>query len=1110
VSDARCNAILEDGGEKRPGSPINRLLESKALPSSPPLNPHLIMKKYLLLSPLALLLALLLSLSNVQAAAGPTRTPAPAAAVGGGEWTRIWQGTGSLHAFDCDAAGLCLAVGSGGVTLKTENQGQTWHQEILAGKPDLRDVGVRGALALAVGANGAVYRSDNAGLTWTQIATPTGADLDSVSLLANGHAWAAGSGGVILHSADGGLTWSVQSSNTANPLHAVQFLDASTGYAAGEKGTLLKTADSGTTWRPVANNFPGWARINALSFTDADTGWIAGQAGYIRMTEDGGQTWQEVNSGVAVDIFNIHMQNDFGVFGGARGAIATSSDGRAWSLRASIAQDARDVNAVYTSGSNSSWAAGAIKSGNARAWFISHSDDGLNFAPIAGDYGVQPLLQEVAQPSKDVAYVVGFEGAIGKTTDGGESWAWQHFKSKYPASAQIAAISCPTVTDCWIAGQAPNNPGFVYVTHDGGQNWTFQSTGSGANWPWMYDIEMLDDKNGHAAANPDMFYTTDGGVTWQKSSVVGNTANVEIAMASPYEGWTAQRQLGRRYTTSGGQTWSRFMPYNEQAGIYFFGVETLDVNQDGGLDMGWLVGCQGPLVDEHCPENSGVIYYAVGNEDVGVRQLPPPDTPPLYAITMLDDQHGWVGGAEGVLLYTDNGGAKWQNVASGVSTLLTDIAFFQDKVGFATTYGGEILRFRGPGRHLNSYAQTTPITADGEIYDWHYGGALYLDADNASAVFGDEPYPSPAQLSGDFYSRWTGDALYIMGQIQDDIIGPGDAVSVALDGMNDDVWDQQNNDDLLIAIAANGDFDAGSPANNAAIAHAVKHTDNGWQWELRIPAALLARTALAENDAVGMNLALDDNDGPGVSHRLLLEGRSLTGAPATWGDIRLLGNTLVLQNGLNEYDGTEDAHITVWGEDGAVNHGEDDTLQTIFTSGRQFSNTLIRFDLALPHRAQTGDVLLKLYVPYTYARAGFKVAAHRLLRPWDEAAATWIMADATTRWAERGALKPGEDYDPTPLDTVAIPTGFKNDWLTWDVGDAVNYWRQHPDENYGIILMGVNASQKLHTYSSEYNDAPEQRPKLIVDFTLQARPMPSPTPTVTPTPADLYLPLIQS
>ena len=1073
-------------------------------------------KNLLLLAPLALLFTFLLLLPAAQAA--PERTTAlapaaPVAQVGGGQWDVIWRGAGSLYAFDCDVADICFATGSDGMVLRTSNRGRTWHQDLLPEESDLYGVSVSDNLVLTVGEGGAIYRSANGGFSWESVDTPTSAKLEAVSLLADGNAWAVGEGGVILHSADGGRTWRAQTSNTHNPLHAVAFLDDQIGYAAGEKGTLLKTSDGGAMWTPVANTFPGWARINALTFTDSNTGWIAGQAGHIRMTADGGQTWQEVNSGVGVDIFSIHMQNGFGVFGGANGVVATSADGQNWTLRASVTQDVRDVNGVFVSGPDSSWAVGALKSGDRRSWFINHSDDGDQFERSAGDYAINTrtatfnTLHETAIIGKDIAYVVGEDGAIGKTVDGGDSWAWSRLDTGRDGYSIIHAISCPTADDCWVGGWVQGEQGFIFVTHDGGETWSRQTT-PGFTRP-IYDVEMLDPQNGHAAANPEMFYTTNGD-DWQKSAVVGSTANVEISMASAYEGWTSQRQLGHRYTTDGGKLWQRYMPYSEQQNVIFFGVDTLDVDQDGGLDMGWLVGCQGPLVNEQCPADSGVIFYAVGHQDPGYRQLLPPHTPQLYTITMLDDLHGWVGGADGVLLYTETGGASWTPVESHTSALLTEIAFHGDKIGFATTYAGEILRFRGPGRNLNSFVQATPITVDAEIYDWHYGGALYLDADNASTVLGDEPYPTPEQLSGHFYSRWVDDSLYIMAQIRDADIKAYSAARFVLDGLNDDEWDLENDDDLLIYIAANGDFDAGSPDNNLAIAHAVRLTDDGWQLEMSIPAHLLGRDALHADDAVGVNISIDSSDGVDQGHYLLLSGRSLIDAPATWGSIRLLGQTLTLQDGLNEYDGASDSFLSIWSEDGHVNHGSDDTLYTIYTAGRSYSNTLIRFDLsALPERSETGDASLSMYSPFAYAREGFQVAAYRLLRPWDEETVTWFMADSSSRWSEGGALKAGEDYDPAPLDTVAIPIGFSNDWLTWDVSDAVSYWREHPDQNYGILLTGVNASQTLYTWSSEYNAMTEQRPRLEVDFTLQPRPTPTPTPTPMPTPARLFLPMLQ-
>ncbi|HIQ11585.1 MAG TPA: DNRLRE domain-containing protein [Caldilineales bacterium] len=1063
-----------------------------------------------LLSALALLLLLLTAFSAAQAAP-QARPPSSPAALGGGSWTRVWRSSGAVFDLACADAATCIAVGEKGLFLITRDSGVAWHQEILDGEPDLFGVSVNSrGLALAVGAQGAVFRTEDYGSAWEAATAPTQASLHDAWVLEDGRAWAVGDGGVILHSENGGRTWRTQASGVELPLYAVQFLDAQTGYAAGEKGTLLKTLDGGASWMPVANAFPGWARIRALHFTDADHGFIAGQAGHFYRTEDGGETWTTItvrqgDGALASDILSVHLQDGLGVLGGAKGVIATSQDGEHWTVQTAISQDARDVHAVLSQGGTDAWAAGAVKDADSAAFFISRSRDAIAFEPVVGDYGLHPMLHEAAAPSPDVAYIVGSGGAIAKTADGGETWQWRRIQSRFDAEAVITGVSCPTVDDCWIAGQAAHNPGFLYVTHDGGDSWQWQDP-PGVQWPWLYDVEMVDGMHGQAAANPYMFYTEDGGATWRQSAVEGGTANVEIAMASLSEGWTAQRNLGHRFTTNGGKTWQRYMPYDEHAGLFFFGVEALDVNHDGGLDMGWLTGCEWIKSEERCVSNTGVVFFAAENQDPGYAQSLPPDTPPLYTITMLDARRGWIGGEGGALLYTDTGGAAWRAVEAPTAALITDIAFYQDKIGFAATYAGEILRFRGPGRNLDSFTQSTPISVDGDIVDWHVGGEFYLDAANAGAVLGNEPYPTPDQLSANLYSRWTEDTLYILAEIADDVVGAGDHLALALDGLNDDVWG--HDDDILLSITADGDFDAGSPEANAAIAHAVGRSETGWIVELGVPASWLGRDALAPDASIGLNMALTDGDGPGAGHTLLLEDRRLLGDPAVWGAIRVTNNTLALQNGRQDYEGATDTFLTIWGEDGHTVHGNDESLQTIFGWGQDYSTILLRFDLPPFIDNVTVDrAQLALYVIASRTDANYRIGAFRLLRPWNPNAANWYQADAGASWGKAGALQPGVDYDPQALDILPISSNPHNAWLMWDVSDAVAYWRDHPDENYGILLKGLSDQRYITAYSSDYNGEPGQRPKLMVDFTLNPRPTPTPTPT--PEQRMLYLPLFR-
>ncbi|HEY52662.1 MAG TPA: hypothetical protein G4N94_04320, partial [Caldilineae bacterium] len=761
-----------------------------------------------------------------------------------GAWSTVWRGSGRLHDLTCVDDMTCFATGDDGMFVKTVNGGDSWHFEVLDPDHDFYAISFAGAArGLLVGETGRVYRTEDGGATWRPGAAPDTFDLNAVSLQNDGRAWTVGQDGVIYHSSDWGATWTPQTSNTTRHLHAVQFLDANTGFAAGDKATVLATNDGGATWHTVNSTFPSWANIYALHFTSDQIGWIAGQAGLMRRTTDGGATWQTVTSGLendSLDILDLHFAGAFGVLGGITGVIATSVDGVNWTKQADIASNTRDVNAVYAFSPTDVWAGGGIKSApdtGVYAWWINHSDDGVNFTRSAGDFGLNPHLEAISFPSKDVAYVAGKQSSIGKTTDGGETWSWSQLTDK-PAH-YFNGISCPTADQCWTAGRY----GWIYATADGGQTWSLQQA-SGYGAPY-YDIVMLDESNGHAAGNPVMFRTTDGGKTWLDTTTGGGNANVDISMIDQYAGWTATRQASYRWTTSGGQTWRRVIPDDIALGIYQ-GVQVLDADDNGDIDHAWLVGCKGPMVHEECSEPfTGMIAHTPDNGTTWSYQTLPEDTLPLTDIIMFDANHGWVGGYEGSLLYTADGGTSWEPVESTISpgqTLITELDFVDAGRGMATAYGGYIIRFAGPGRTLSSYEQPGAIEIDGSPADWYQGGQLYLDADNASTVLGDKPWPLPIDISARIYSRWTADTLFMLVEITDNVVVTEgeDAVQIAIDGLNDKQWGGA--DDHLLTIRADGTVsDELHPDQSDDFTTGVALSGNGWVAEVAIPAPLLGR-----------------------------------------------------------------------------------------------------------------------------------------------------------------------------------------------------------------------------------------------------------------------------
>ena len=712
---------------------------------------------------------------------------------------------------------------------------------------------------------------------------------------------------------------------------------------------------------------------------------------------------------------------------------------------------------------------------------------------MPADYGLYPPLEAVSFPSKDVAYVAGKQSSIGKSIDGGQTWSWQQLTDD--TTHYFNGISCPTTEHCWAAGRY----GWIYVTADGGQTWNVQQApGYGAPF---YDIFMLDENNGHAAGNPDMYRTTDGGETWLETVTEGDNANVDISMISNYEGWTATKRSAYRWTTSAGQTWRRDYPPDSVGGSYR-AVQVFDVDQNGGMDFAWLVGCKGNLdsVTEDCPiPQEGRIVFTPDSGESWELQALPDGTPPLTDIFMFDAKQGWVGGYEGFLSYTSDGGASWEVVQSPILpgyTLITELDFADAAHGMASAFGGYIIRFEGPGRMLGSYNQAGSIEIDGSPDDWYLGGQLYLDADNASTVLGNKPWPLSFDISARIYSRWTADTLYLLAEITDNVVVTDgeDAIQVAIDGLGDGQWGGA--DDHLLTIGADGSVtDDLHPDQTDAFSISVGLSNNGWIVEIAAPASVLGRDSFAEEDSVGFNIGLDDDDGNGLEHTLLLEGRQIDANPATFGQIRLFASTLTFQNS-GEYEGVIDTYLNAWEADTA--NGKADRLR-LRRGNDVVQDALLRFDfVGLPSGAEITEGILDISLIGSVINDPLEITAYRLLREWNENTATWNQPELGESWGQPGALAAGIDYEPAALDSVTVQPGAANEHLLWDVTSAIAAWSQNPASNTGFLMIPTAGYGRFSTYSS--NDGhQDERPKLTVNFELQARPIP-PTPTPTPTP----------
>lgn len=178
------------------------------------------------------------------------------------------------------------------------------------------------------------------------------------------------------------------------------------------------------------------------------------------------------------------------------------------------------------------------------------------------------------------------------------------------------------------------------------------------------------------------------------------------------------------------------------------------------------------------------------------------------------------------------------------------------------------------------------------------------------------------------------------------------------------------------------------------------------------------------------------------------------------------------------YSGTTDTSITSyrpntpWGaEDSLRINGRDNGAERM----------LIRFDLAgyIPTNAHILSAKLSLFAWSKRTLYGMRVSAFGVLRPWDEATATWNSATFYESWASPGCAAIGSDRASDLLSSTFVY--FTNRFYDWDVTSLVQRWVNDPSTNHGILLQGQNVDQEIRFYSSEWH-VPQQRPKLTVIY----------------------------
>ena len=291
-------------------------------------------------------------------------------------------------------------------------------------------------------------------------------------------------------------------------------------------------------------------------------------------------------------------------------------------------------------------------------------------------------------------WVVGENGLIIHTNDGGKSWEYQQ-------KGEISELYSVDFIDSlrgWATGSDFDSTtglflGKILRTDNGGEKWSIYETGYNV----FYDICFVDSSRGWAVGlNGVIYHTTDGGVSWKQQPSGTTRTLISVVFIDSLTGWVAAGSSEILHTINGGQNWESqiIQPNKWLSEIYFIDSK-----------IGWAVGSHG-----------NIIQTTDGGRNWNVRHLGVEyeGDYDLSSVCFVDSLKGWIVGygPKGeyeygpVILHTKDGGNSWRLEETGMRRgSLSSVFFIDSSTGWAVGHGG----MGGYGTVLKYVRDTTSV-----------------------------------------------------------------------------------------------------------------------------------------------------------------------------------------------------------------------------------------------------------------------------------------------------------------------------------------------------------------------------------------------------------------
>lgn len=290
---------------------------------------------------------------------------------------------------------------------------------------------------------------------WFSTVSGTANTLLDVLFINPNTGYACGNNGTILKTTNGGNSWVNLVSGTADFLTslAVNPSNSNIIYAVGDNGTILRTTNGGSNWNKT--NVGGL--YDAIVFKDMNTGVVAGLGGFMYRTTNAGNNWINVDPGIGLTTIYSFYTIGSSIFGGCASGkiIKSTNNGLNWTNYQTPSTFA--FYGLYFTDVNTGYAVD-----NTGKVFKS-TNSGVNWSQIFSHSGTK---YKIVSNGIDM-FMCGVQGNILKSTNNGVNWILQS------TSTQTDFFAMQFVSP--TTGFAVGENGAIYKTTNGGEPIGIQS-----------------------------------------------------------------------------------------------------------------------------------------------------------------------------------------------------------------------------------------------------------------------------------------------------------------------------------------------------------------------------------------------------------------------------------------------------------------------------------------------------------------------------------------------------------------------------------------------------------------------------------------------------------